>query len=354
MLLNRRKTRKIKLGSVYIGGGAPVSVQSMLSVKISRFPLAIKQIKQLLIAGCEVIRFAVKDEEDLNVIPEIKRRFKQVPFVADIHFRPELAVSAIKNGVDGIRINPGNMPFNKKFYNMLEALKDTQVALRIGVNAGSISKRFLRKFKDFALAMAESALEAVKIFEDAGIENIKISVKAYELEKTFQAYKLLAERTDWPFHIGITEAGTLISGIARSCAGLTLLLASGYGDTIRVSLADNPVKEVIAGFSLLRALNLREDFPELVVCPTCGRKNIDVFNLATKIEKQIAGIRKKIRIAVMGCEVNGPSEAKNADIGIAGVRGGFILFEKGKVVKRLKNNDPVKIIVDFVKQHRED
>jgi len=345
-MIKRRKTKVIKIGNVKIGGSNPVAVQSMTNTDTRDAKATIKQIKELEKAGCEIIRVAVPDEKAAKAIKAIKKEIK-IPLVADIHFDYKLALEAIRARADKIRINPGNIGSKDKVKEVVKACQKKKIPIRIGVNIGSLKPELVRKYGRTSKAMVKSALENIKILEDLNFKDIVVSLKASDVLRTIEAYRLLSKKVDYPLHLGITEAGTPKSGIIKSAIGLGILLEEGIGDTIRVSLTDNPEEEVKVAWEILKALNLRERGPVLVSCPTCGRTEIDLIKLANKVEQELVKIKKPIKVAVMGCVVNGPGEASEADIGIAGGKRAGVLFKKGKVIKTLPES---KLLTELLKQ----
>ncbi|MDK2901641.1 MAG: (E)-4-hydroxy-3-methylbut-2-enyl-diphosphate synthase [Thermosediminibacterales bacterium] len=338
----RRKTRQIMLGKVPIGGHAPISVQTMTNTKTSDVQRTIDQIRDVQQFGCDIIRVAVPDEQAAGAISHIKKAVS-IPLVADIHFNYELALKAIDAGADGLRINPGNIGNIDKVEKVVKKAKNHKIPIRIGVNAGSLEKDILEKYKfPTAEGMVESALRHIRILEKLDFKEIKISLKSSDVMTTIRAYKLLADKVDYPFHLGITEAGTLWSGTIKSAVGLGSLLAQGIGDTIRVSLTGDPREEVKVGLEILKVLGLRKRGVEIISCPTCGRCKIDLIKIANEIQDKTSLINYPIKIAVMGCVVNGPGEAKEADLGVTGGNGVGIIFKKGKVIKKV----PEGLIVD--------
>lgn len=331
----RQETKRIDLGGVPIGGGAPVTVQSMTNTETSLVEPTLRQIRRLEIAGCDIVRVAVPDESACRALPEIIAGTR-IPVVADIHFDYRLALTAMEKGTQGIRINPGTLGGRKGIAEIAREAENRGVAVRVGVNSGSLERRLLgRSRKAEAEALARSALDGVALLEREGLSRIKISVKASDVPRTIDAYRLVSSGTEWPLHLGITEAGTLWSGTIKSSVGIGALLASGIGDTIRVSLTAPPVEEVGVGIKILESLGLRTPGLEVVSCPTCARAEIDVIDLATRVEKELEGTRTPLRVAVMGCAVNGPGEAREADIGLAGDKKGGLIFAGGKMVKRV-------------------
>ena len=334
----RRDTKVITIGQVKVGGHNPVTVQSMTTTDTRDTAKTIAQIKELEGAGCEIIRLAVIDEEAANSIAVIKEAIN-IPLVADIHFDYKLALLSAKAGADALRINPGNIGEKYKVQEVVNICSDLGLPIRIGVNAGSLDKKILTKYGGVnALGMVESALNNIHILEDMNFDNIKISLKASSIFLTVKAYELMAEKVRYPLHLGITEAGTKDRGLIKSAMGLALLLNEGIGDTIRVSLTADPLVEVWAGYEILKNLGLRQRGIELISCPTCGRCEIDLINIANEVETRLQGYSKPLKIAVMGCVVNGPGEAKEADFGIAGGRGFGLLFKKGKVIRKVQED----------------
>jgi (E)-4-hydroxy-3-methylbut-2-enyl-diphosphate synthase len=330
-MFERRKTRQIKVGSVAVGGGAPVSVQSMTTTKTDDVQATLVQVHALATQGADIVRVAVPHEGDARALPVIVSE-GGVPIVADIHFSIRLALMAIEAGVHGLRINPGNMRNPEHVKDVAEAARDANIPIRIGVNAGSLDRKLVQKHgRPTADALVESALHEIGLLEQHGLRDIKVSVKHQNVAEMISAYRLLAERTDVPLHLGVTEAGTPKQGIVKSAIGIGTLLAEGIGDTIRVSLTADPVEEVKVGKQILQALGLRQDSFDLVACPSCGRAELDVFALASEVEAAIEKMDlPPMQIAVMGCEVNGPGEARDADIGIAAGPGRGLLFSRGK------------------------
>ncbi|MBU2499668.1 MAG: flavodoxin-dependent (E)-4-hydroxy-3-methylbut-2-enyl-diphosphate synthase [Proteobacteria bacterium] len=346
----RQKTRLIYIGNVPIGGGSPIAVQSMTNTDTRDIPSTVKQIEQLARAGCEIVRLAIPDQRAAEALKEIKS-LVQVPLIADIHFDPRLAVAALRAGADGLRINPGNIGGPRAVEKVVREAKTRHVPIRIGVNAGSLSKELLAKYgHPTPEAMVESALEQIGLFEDLGFDQIKISLKSSNVLNTISAYELLSRKVDYPLHLGVTEAGTLISGTVKNAIGIGLLLYRGIGDTIRVSLARDPVEEVKVAYEILRALDLRHRGPEIIACPTCGRCEIDLFKIVNRVERALSGIQSSPKVAVMGCVVNGPGEAKEADVGIAGGRGQGVLFKKGRLVRKIPEKELAKALIDEVKR----
>jgi (E)-4-hydroxy-3-methylbut-2-enyl-diphosphate synthase len=338
-------TRSIRLGNLTVGGGSPISIQSMTKTDTRDRKSTIAQIEELAKIGCQIIRVAVPDEEAAEALFDIKRRCP-IPLVADIHFNFRLALRAVEAGVDGLRINPGNISGKQKIAEIVSAAKDHGIPIRIGVNSGSLEKSLLEKFGEAsAEAMVESALSQVHLLEKMGFSAIKISLKASDVPRTVRAYRLLSEECDYPLHLGITESGTIASGTVKSAVGLGILLAEGIGDTIRVSLTAPPHEEVKVASKILKSLELTEGGVDLVSCPTCGRCQIDVIDLAQKVEDALADIRASIRVAVMGCAVNGPGEAGDADLGLAGGKREGLLFKGGEVLRKVKEKEFFSVLV---------
>jgi len=334
MHITRRKTRQIKVGPVKIGGDAPVSVQSMCSTDTRDVTATIEQIRQLEAVGCELIRVAVPDDAAADALPKIKAAMT-VPLIADIHFDHRLALRAAKV-VDCVRINPGNIGAWWKVEEVIKAVNERGIPLRVGVNGGSLERPLLDKYGwPSPEALAESALNAVHALEDVGFTNMKVSLKASDVHHAIDAYWLFAHQSNYPVHIGITEAGTAMTGAVKSAMGLGFLLSQGIGDTLRVSLAADPVEEVKVGFEILKSLELRHRGINVIACPTCGRVEIDVVRLANELEKKLSHIKTPLNVSVLGCVVNGIGEGKEADIGIAGGEGKGILFKKGKLVRKV-------------------
>ncbi|GAB6157599.1 flavodoxin-dependent (E)-4-hydroxy-3-methylbut-2-enyl-diphosphate synthase [Desulfotomaculum varum] len=334
-----KKTRPVMVGSVQIGGGAPVVIQSMTNTDTRDARATVAQINELAQAGCEVIRVAVPDQAAAAALPAIKASIN-IPLIADIHFDYRLALAALQAGVDGLRINPGNIGGKDKVREVVAAARERRVPIRIGVNAGSLEKDLLKKYGGItADAMVESALSHIGMLEELDYREIKVSLKASHIPLMLEAYRKLASRVDYPLHVGVTEAGTVKSGTIKSAVGIGALLAQGIGDTIRVSLTGHPKHEVYVAWQILKALGLRQRGVELISCPTCGRTQIDLIKLAEQVEEKLAHIDKPIKVAVMGCAVNGPGEAREADVGIAGGRGMGLLFRHGKIVRQVPEED---------------
>lgn len=344
----KRLTRQITIGGVAIGGGAPCSVQSMCSTDTRDVPATLAQITRLASVGCELVRCAVPDMAAAEALHSIKEQ-SPIPVIADIHFDYRLALRALDGGIDGLRLNPGNIGEKWKVAEVVKTAAERRVPIRIGVNAGSLEKELLVKYgHPTAQAMVDSALGHVRILEDLGYDQIKISLKASDVPKTVEAYRLLSLAVDYPLHIGITEAGTTFSGTIKSAVGLGILLADGIGDTLRVSLTGDPVDEVRVGFEILKSLGLRKKGINFVSCPTCGRCQIDLIQVAEEVEKRLAGVDAPFSVAVMGCVVNGPGEAREADFGIAGGRGEGLLFRHGEIVRKVAEGELADALVEEV------
>ncbi len=347
--MKRTQTRKIKVGNVTIGGQDKVVIQSMCNTKTKDIEATVNQIKQLEEVGCEIIRVACLDKEDAQAIKEIKRQI-HIPIVADIHFDYQIALEAIKSGVDKIRINPGNIGAEERVKAVVDSCKKNNIPIRIGVNAGSLEKELLeRDGKPTARAMVESAKKHVQILEKLDFYDYAISLKASNLDLCIEAYQEASKEFNCPLHLGITEAGTEFSGTIKSSIGLGILLRQGIGDTIRVSLSDDPVKEIKVAKEILKDCNLYKKTPTLIACPTCGRTQIDLIPIAKEIEEYLQTIEGNITVAVMGCAVNGPGEAREADIGIAGGKKEGILFKKGKIIKKIKQENIVEELKKEIK-----
>ena len=334
-MIQRRKTRQIQVGGVKIGGDAPIAVQSMTNTKTQDAAATLAQIRKLADLGCDIIRCAVPDMDAALALKEITAK-SPIPVIADIHFDYRLALQALESGVDGLRLNPGNIGGSENVRAVVEATKPRQIPIRIGVNAGSLPKDLLEKYgHPTAEALVEAAWRHIHILEEMDYGNIKVSLKCHDVPLTLDAYRLLAGQCDYPLHVGITEAGTVHSGLIKSAVGIGTLLAEGIGDTIRVSLTGDPAEEVKAGFEILKALGLRQHGPTLISCPTCGRTSINLEKLAAQVERRLADIKDPITVAVMGCVVNGPGEAREADVGIAGGKGEGLVFRKGEILKKV-------------------
>ncbi len=331
-------SKRVKIGNLYIGGGEKISVQSMSTFKTADLSRAIAQAIELENSGCDILRFSVTDEADAKAFAQIKKAVK-MPLVADIHFDYKLAIAALDGGADKIRINPGNIGSEERIAAVASALKQSHVPVRVGANTGSIEKEFLAKYGRSEVSLAESALKNVAILEKHGVENIVVSVKASDVALTVKAYEYIAAKTDYPLHLGVTEAGTEYMGVIKNSIGIGSLLLKGIGDTVRVSLSADPVREVVAARAMLSALDLEKDVVKIIACPTCGKCEWDCMAFAKKTEEYVQHIKKPLKIAVMGCAVNGPGEAQDADIGVAGSKDFCYIFVKGKIVKKVLKDD---------------
>lgn len=341
-----KQTKIVQIGNLKIGGGNPILIQSMCNTDTRNVVATVKQILDLENAGCEIIRVAVPDMIAAKAIKEIKKNI-HIPLVADIHFDYQLALESIKNGVDKVRINPGNIGKMENVQKVVDACKDKHVPIRIGINTGSLEKEAETKYGRTAQAMVESALKHIQILEKLHFYDIVISLKASDIQRTVEAYRLLSQKVNYPLHLGITEAGTINTGTIKSSVGLGIMLYEGLGDTIRVSLTGDPIEEVRVGWEILKSLKLRSRGVNFISCPTCGRTEIDLIGLANKVEKALIGIDKPITVAVMGCVVNGPGEAKEADIGVAGGHHQGVIFKKGQVLRTVPEN---KIYSELLKE----
>ena len=347
--MTRESTRVIHIGDRVIGGGNPILIQSMTNTKTEDVEATVRQIHQLEAAGCEIIRCTVPTMEAARALFEIKRQIS-VPLVADIHFDHKMAIAAIENGADKIRINPGNIGGKDKLAAVVAAAKERNIPIRVGVNSGSLEKELVEKYHGVtAQGIVESALNKVHMIEELGYENMVISIKSSDVPMCVRAHEILAEKTDYPLHVGITEAGTIISGNIKSSIGLALILNQGIGDTIRVSLTGDPVEEIKSAKLILRTLGLRKGGIEVISCPTCGRTKIDLISLANQVETMAAKYPLDIKVAVMGCAVNGPGEAKEADIGIAGGIGEGLLIKKGEIIKKIPEDQLLAVLEDELK-----
>ncbi len=351
MSYNRRVSREVSVGNVKIGGNNPISVQSMTTTDTRDAESTIAQIKRLEAVGCDIVRVAVPDMEAAKNIGKIKAGVN-IPVIADIHFDHRLALEAIEQGVDGVRINPGNIGSIEKVKAVVEKCKERNLKIRIGVNGGSLEKELLAKYGSAtAEALVESALGHIKILEDLDFYNIVISLKSSDIYKTLEAYELISKKVDYPLHIGITESGSVKKGTIKSSIGVGALLLKGIGDTMRISLTGDPTEEIIVGKEILRSLDLLNDKIKVISCPTCGRCNIDLINTVNEVEGKISDINKNITVAIMGCAVNGPGEAREADIGIAGGKGEGLLFKKGEIVRKIKGNRLVEELLEEIEKY---
>lgn len=352
-MIIRRQTRKITVGSVPVGGDAPISVQSMTNTDTADVEATVAQIKRLEAAGCDIIRVAVLDQKAAAAITTIQEAIT-IPLIADIHFDYRLAIASMENGADGIRINPGNLGGKEKIRQVVDAARAHKVPIRVGVNSGSIEKDLLKTHgyptPANTTALTKSALRNVAMVEKYGLTDIKISIKSSDVLTTINSYQQISKATDYPLHLGVTEAGGLIAGTVKSSVALGILLSQGIGDTLRISLTRDPVEEIRVGFELLRSLKIRERGPELISCPTCGRTKIDLFSLAEEVERFVQTMESPLKIAVMGCIVNGPGEAKQADIGVAGGNGVGIIFKKGEIWKKVKEVELMDVFMAELKK----
>jgi (E)-4-hydroxy-3-methylbut-2-enyl-diphosphate synthase len=346
--IERKKTKKIKVGNVCIGGDAPITVQSMTNTDTRDVVSTIEQIKGLEEEGCDIVRVAVLDSEAANAIALIKKSIK-IPLVADIHFDYRLAISAMENGADKIRLNPGNIGDRERVRKVVKVAKERQIPIRIGVNSGSLEKEIMNKYGGATPeAMVESALDHAKILEEEDFFDIVLSLKASNVPMTIAAYRLISQKSEYPLHLGVTEAGTVNGGTIKSSIGIGCLLAEGIGDTIRVSLTGAPKNEVRVGNSILKSLELKKGGIDFVSCPTCGRCRINLIDIANEVEKRLCNVDKNIKVAIMGCEVNGPGEAKEADIGIAGGKNEAVLFKKGKIIRKIPQEEIVDQLIEEI------
>lgn len=345
--IKRKKTRPINLGGVQIGGGAPIIVQSMTCTDTRDVKATVRQIKKLEDAGCEVVRVAVIDRKAAFSLKEIKKKIR-IPLIADIHFNSRLAVDAIESGVDGIRINPGNIS-PEKIKKIVKTAKSNNTVIRVGINSGSLEKDILTKYGGpSARALVESAIKNVSLIEEMGFTAIKVSLKSSDVLTAIEAYRLMSQKTDYPLHLGVTEAGTIVNAAIKSSIALGILLCDGIGDTIRVSLTGDPLPEVPLAYGILRALNIRKVGPDIISCPTCGRCEIDLVKLSKEVEQKLAKTKDYFKVALMGCVVNGPGEASEADIGIAGGKGFGFLFKKGQKIKKIREEELVPTLMNEI------
>ena len=348
-MIKRRESKQISIGNIKIGGDAPISVQSMCNTDTRDAARTLEQINELAAAGCDIVRLAVLNKDAAESIKEIVKK-SPVPLVADIHFDYRLAIQCINNGIDALRLNPGNIGRRENVEKVVSLAKQQKIPIRIGVNAGSLEKELLEKDIPLSEKMVISAMKHIKILEDLDFDLIKVSLKSSDVLTTIEAYRSIAEKVPYPLHLGITEAGTLRGGLIKSSIGLGTLLAEGIGDTIRVSLTENPVEEVSAGIDILKAIGLKEQGVNFVSCPTCGRTQIDLINLAKKVEEKFKNLPYPITIATMGCAVNGPGEARHADFGIAGgIKEGYV-FKKGEIVARVPENQLLEKLEEVIRK----
>ncbi|WP_027307471.1 flavodoxin-dependent (E)-4-hydroxy-3-methylbut-2-enyl-diphosphate synthase [Caloramator sp. ALD01] len=346
--MNRRRTKKIKVGNIFVGGDSPISVQSMTNTDTRDVNKTVEQIKRLESEGCEIIRVAVPDFEAADAIKEIVKQIN-IPLVADIHFDYRLAIKSVENGANALRINPGNIGNEIRIKEVVDAAKFYSVPIRVGVNSGSLEKEILEKYKrPCPEALVESALRNVEILEKYNFNDIVISVKSSNVKEMVDSYRLLSKNTEYPLHLGVTEAGTIYSGTVKSAIGIGALLLDGIGDTIRVSLTDDPIEEIKLGKEILQACGVRRFGVEIISCPTCGRTSIDLIGLAKKVEEELKNINKPLKVAVMGCVVNGPGEAKEADIGIAGGIKEALIFKKGKIIKKVSEENIISELIEEI------
>ena len=348
----RKETKQIHIGDVAIGGGAPVVIQSMANTKTADVESTLAQLRTLAKAGCQIGRLAVPDSEAAEALKDIIPG-SPLPLVADIHFDYRLALKSVAAGIHALRINPGNIGSEERVRAVIDAAKDANIPIRIGINGGSLQKDLLAKYGNTAEAIVESALREVKIFERYGFDRVKISVKSSSVTKTVAAYELLSKKVDFPLHVGVTEAGTLLKGSVKSALGIGILLNEGIGDTIRVSLTGDPVNEVFVAKEILKDLGLRREGVEIVSCPTCGRTKVDLEKMVNDVESGLADVHPKrpLTVAVMGCEVNGPGEAKEADYGIAGGKGQGLLFRDGEIIGKFKEDQIVSVLVEEIRRN---
>ncbi len=346
-MINRRKSKEIFIGNVKIGGNAPISVQSMCNTDTRNINATLNQINEMADKGCELVRLAVLNTDAADAIKDIVKK-SPIPVIADIHFDYKLAIQCINNGINALRLNPGNIGKRENVEKVVSLAKQQQIPIRIGVNAGSLEKELLDKDIPLSEKMVISALGHIKILEDLDFDLIKVSLKSSDVLTTIEAYRSIAEKIPYPLHLGVTEAGTMRGGLIKSSVGMGTLLAEGIGDTIRVSLTENPVEEVSAGFDILKSLNLRQRGVNFVSCPTCGRTQIDLISLAKKVEEKFKNLDKPITIATMGCAVNGPGEARHADFGIAGGIGEGIVFKKGEIIAKVPENQLLEKLEEII------
>ena len=350
MKRHRKRTKKVFVGKIPVGGDAPVSIQSMTNTPTKDAGSTLSQIRSLEQAGCDIVRVSIPDAESLAAFREIKTG-SGIPVIADIHFDYKLAVGAIDAGADGIRINPGNIGSRQKVQLVARAAIAANIPVRVGVNLGSVKRRILHKFgPDRVGALVENALEYVKMLEDMGVSSLKVSLKSSDVQETIDAYRRFSRICNWPLHLGVTEAGTLIPGIIRSSVGIGALLLAGIGDTIRISLAADPVHEVMAARVLLESIGLRDEGVRVIACPTCARSNGDVAAIATQVEDAVKGVKKHLIVAIMGCAVNGPGEARIADLGIACDKDGAVLFAHGKSLKHIQSTEIIESLMKEIEK----
>lgn len=350
-MINRRKTKTAKLAGMLIGSSYPIHIQSMTNTKTADIKSTVSQIHQLEEANCEAVRISIDSKEDARALAKIKENIK-IPLIADIQHNYKLALYSLEYGTDGLRLNPGNIKDEEGIKKVIEMAREKDILIRIGANSGSVGESYLEKHKkDIAKALVECAYDKVKLLEDHNFTNIEISLKATDIFSTISAYKMMAKKTSYPFHIGITEAGPLLPGAIKSAVGLGILLYQGIGDTLRVSLTDSPIKEVQVGWEILKSLSLREGIT-IVSCPTCGRCKIDVIKIAKEVERKISNLPpiSNLKIAIMGCAVNGIQEAKHCDIGICGGKNFGLLFRRGKIIKKVKERYLISVLKEEIKK----
>jgi (E)-4-hydroxy-3-methylbut-2-enyl-diphosphate synthase len=346
----RKMTREVQVGNVKIGGGNPIIIQSMCNTDTRDVAATVKQILQMEEAGCELVRVAILDMEAANAVEKIKKHI-HIPLVADIHFDYKLALRVMELGIDKVRINPGNIGEESRIRQVVEKAKKKDIPIRIGVNSGSLEKDLIEKYGGVTpQGLVESALRHVRILEKYDFHNIIVSIKASDVPFSLEAYSLLSQSIDYPIHVGITEAGTVYSGTIKSAVGIGAILAAGIGDTLRVSLTGDPIEEIRAAKEILKSLGLRKFGIELISCPTCGRTQIDLISIANEVERLCRGIDKNLKVAVMGCVVNGPGEAREADVGIAGGKGEGLLFKKGEIIKKVKEHELVSALMEEIER----
>lgn len=342
IMIKRKPSKKILVKNVEIGGGSSIKIQSMCNIKTADYKRIINQIRRLFLAGCELIRVSVKDDNDIEGLKKIIPS-SPIPVIADIHFDYKLALKSIAAGVHKLRVNPGNIGDDWKVKEIIKAAKEKKIPIRIGVNFGSLEKPLLKKIEENKMtaesAVVASALKEIKLLEELDFTDIAVSLKTSDALTTVLAYVLFSEKRNYPLHVGITETGTLRNGLVKSSIGISQIFLNGLGDTVRVSLASDPIEEIYAAYNILKVLHLREDMVDFIACPTCGRTEINLLQLAAKVEKIVYSIRRPVKIAVMGCVVNGPGEARDADIGITGGKGVGLIFRKGKIIKKVKESE---------------
>ena len=348
MTIVRKQTKEVWCGDVKIGGNAPISIQSMTNSDTRNIKETLFQIKNLQEAGCDIVRVAIPDQEAAQAVKELKKASK-IPIVADIHFDYRLAIQCIENGIDKLRLNPGNIGASDRVKEVVKKAKERRIPIRIGVNAGSLEKNIIAKYGHITSeALVESAINHINILEELNFEDIVVSLKASDIQLSLEAYRLMSQKVHYPLHIGITEAGTIRSGTIKSSIGVGALLLEGIGDTLRISLTCDPVEEIIVAKEILQALNLRSFGIRFISCPTCGRCQINLIRVANNVEEKLKNIKKSITVAIMGCEVNGPGEAKEADIGIAGGKSTALLFKKGKIIKKIPEDQIEEVLIEEI------